>query len=318
MHGIVMKRRIIGIALLIGTLCYLGGCAGTDDSPSASRVLPAIDRVKWAAKKSLLDPCSWVPLAGAAVCSIDDFDEKIVNWADDHHPVFSSRENADDVSDDLADILDLTAWYTAALVPRSEQATDEEVLLDTCGSLSVIAFADKIGDYNLSTSKKYGLALAVVGANYLYTVPESRSDKTRLMVTQWLGHEGNYQLTTQLKKETNRVRPNGANDHSFPSGHTSSAFSSAQLASQNLTHYNFSGRTNFWARTSLFVLASGTGWARVEANKHYPSDVLFGAALGNFVGAFVSNLLIDKERKDVSISINPMDKGLAVNCTLRF
>ncbi|MBD3343874.1 MAG: hypothetical protein GF401_02280 [Chitinivibrionales bacterium] len=35
----------------------------------------------------------------------------------------------------------------------------------------------------------------------------------------------------------------------------------------------------------------GTGWARVEAQKHYPTDVLVGAALGNFCATFAAGIL---------------------------
>jgi len=313
-----IKSRIIKAIVLIGLTYCFTGCTASNLTPTESHILPSIDRVKWAAKKSLLDPCTLIPLAGAALCSIDDFDEKIVDWADDHHPLFSSRKNASNVSDDLVDILDMTAWCTAALAPRSEQSTNKEILLDTCQSVGIIALTGKIGDYNLDTDKKYFLALATIGANYFYTVPETQTSKTRLMLTQWLGHEGNSQLTTQIKNETNRTRPNGADDYSFPSGHTSSAFSSAQLASQNLNHYHFSDRVNFWARTGLFTLAFGTGWARVEAYKHYPSDVLFGAALGNFLAAFVSNLLNDTDNENFAIAISPVNRGLMVSYSFKF
>jgi hypothetical protein len=35
------------------------------------------------------------------------------------------------------------------------------------------------------------------------------------------------------------------------------------------------------------VVSTFTAWARVEAQKHYPSDVLAGAALGYFLTAFI-------------------------------
>ena len=35
------------------------------------------------------------------------------------------------------------------------------------------------------------------------------------------------------------------------------------------------------------VRASGVAWARVEAGRHFPSDVLAGAALGNFITTFI-------------------------------
>ncbi|NQZ56936.1 MAG: phosphatase PAP2 family protein, partial [Lentisphaeraceae bacterium] len=41
------------------------------------------------------------------------------------------------------------------------------------------------------------------------------------------------------------------------------------------------------------VLASGTAWARVESGKHYPSDVLAGAALGRVISIFVHDVLMD-------------------------
>ena len=40
------------------------------------------------------------------------------------------------------------------------------------------------------------------------------------------------------------------------------------------------------ARVGLYGLAGTTAWARIEAEKHFPSDVLAGAALGNFFARF--------------------------------
>jgi hypothetical protein len=36
----------------------------------------------------------------------------------------------------------------------------------------------------------------------------------------------------------------------------------------------------------------GASWARLEGNYHYPSDVLLGAALGNFIGRFLNDAFI--------------------------
>jgi membrane-associated phospholipid phosphatase len=84
------------------------------------------------------------------------------------------------------------------------------------------------------------------------------------------------ETTALLKAETNRVRPNGSGDESFPSSHTSNAAVHATLASQNLE----SLRLPDWGRTvgriGLATLTAGTAWARVEARQHFPSDVLAG------------------------------------------
>lgn len=313
-----MKKIIAQAFILIGLLQSFSGCATTDHCSTKNYTSSVVDRLKSAATESFIDPYTWVPLAGAALCSVDDFDGKISNWAVKHHPVFSSGKNAGNASDDLLEFLEMSAWMTAALAPRSERATKKEILLDTLQSSGIIALTGKIGDYQLSTKKKNWLIAANIGAAYFYTVPESKSSKTRLMAGQWLSHEGNTQLTFQLKNETNRIRPNKSDDRSFPSGHTSIAFNSARLISQNLDHYDFDDTVNFWLKTGVFTLASATGWARVEAQKHYPSDVLFGGALGNYLAAFVNHLLMDDDQENFSIRINTVNEELAINYSFRF
>lgn len=95
-------------------------------------------------------------------------------------------------------------------------------------------------------------------------------------------------LTTDaIKSASGRSRPNGANDRSFPSGHTSRAAAAARLAERNLSVMDLRPSTDQVANVLLVGGVAGTAWARVEAGVHYPSDVLAGAALGSFVAAFV-------------------------------
>lgn len=69
---------------------------------------------------------------------------------------------------------------------------------------------------------------------------------------------------------------------SFPSGHTSSAFSAASA---------FTAEIGYWrpnlklpAGIVLYTAASLVGVSRMYNNKHWASDVLGGAALGTFTG----------------------------------
>ena len=58
-------------------------------------------------------------------------------------------------------------------------------------------------------------------------------------------------------------------------------------------------------KTSFRLIAAGTAWARVEGGVHYPSDVLFGAALGNFVAVFVHDAFLPADsnvRFDATLS----------------
>lgn len=100
-------------------------------------------------------------------------------------------------------------------------------------------------------------------------------------------------LTGWLKDGSNRMRPDGSDSESFPSGHTSLAFTFATLANRNLDSLDFLGDFRGPLQISNTVLASGVAWARVEAHKHHPSDVLFGAALGHFLTAFIHDAFLN-------------------------
>ena len=81
--------------------------------------------------------------------------------------------------------------------------------------------------------------------------------------------------TTLAKHAVNRTRPDGSDNLSFPSGHTSSAFAMATVA-----HHHFGPRV--WI--PAYLVAGGIGVSRIQSNKHNLSDVLAGAALGYIVG----------------------------------
>ncbi len=77
-------------------------------------------------------------------------------------------------------------------------------------------------------------------------------------------------LTFGLKYTISATRPDGG-DHSFPSGHTSIAFSSAEFI---LERYGL----NYGI--PAYVAASFTGYSRVESKRHYTRDVVAGALIG--------------------------------------
>lgn len=77
-----------------------------------------------------------------------------------------------------------------------------------------------------------------------------------------------------LKQTTDISRPNGANTHSFPSGHTAQAFVAATFMHQELGH------KSVWFSIGAFSMASAVGVFRVLNNRHWISDVLAGAGIG--------------------------------------
>lgn len=76
-----------------------------------------------------------------------------------------------------------------------------------------------------------------------------------------------------LKKSLHETRPDGMAD-SFPSGHTANAFAGATLLSIEY------GKSHKWVPYAAYGVAAGVGIMRIANNKHYISDVLFGAGLG--------------------------------------
>jgi hypothetical protein len=61
--------------------------------------------------------------------------------------------------------------------------------------------------------------------------------------------------------------------------------------------------------SGLILITAGTAWARVEAKRHYPADILAGMAIGHFISAFVNDafLGLDSSRgvvPDAEISRN--------------
>jgi hypothetical protein len=102
-------------------------------------------------------------------------------------------------------------------------------------------------------------------------------------------------LTTGLKSGTGRVRPDGSDLFSFPSGHSATASLFATMASDNIARFDWPKPALFAGNTGLSLLAMSTAWARVEASKHYLSDALAGMAIGHFIGAFVNDLFLSPE-----------------------
>lgn len=101
-----------------------------------------------------------------------------------------------------------------------------------------------------------------------------------------------------LKRITKVERPDGSNFHSFPSGHTTIAFSSAQFMFREYKD------SNFWLGISGYPFAVFTGMYRVINDRHWVSDVVAGAGFGilstelaYWLYPKINNLIVGKEGK---------------------
>ena len=116
---------------------------------------------------------------------------------------------------------------------------------------------------------------------------------------------GTILITQGLKEAFPSRRPDGSDNKSFPSGHTSTSFAAAA------TLHN---RYGWEAGLPAYVVASFVGLSRVEARKHRVGDVLVGAAIGTATG----HLITRKANDRVQIVPWGSTNGAGVEVTMRF
>lgn len=93
--------------------------------------------------------------------------------------------------------------------------------------------------------------------------------------------------TYLLKHSIHKMRPDGTDNRSFPSGHTAIAFSGATVL-----HKEF-GKTSPWISVAGYAVATITAVDRVRRNRHHWEDVATGAAIG-FLSTQASYWIVDK------------------------
>jgi hypothetical protein len=76
------------------------------------------------------------------------------------------------------------------------------------------------------------------------------------------------------KSLTKKLRPDGSNYLSFPSGHTAHAFASAEFLRQEYKD------VSPWYGYAGYAVAMATGYLRMYNNRHWFSDVAAGAGIG--------------------------------------
>jgi membrane-associated phospholipid phosphatase len=90
-------------------------------------------------------------------------------------------------------------------------------------------------------------------------------------------------ITMILKHSFRIERPDQSDNLSFPSGHTTIAFTNASLLFDEFKD------SNIWYASSGFLFATATGALRIANNEHYLADVLVGAGIGMASAVLVSH-----------------------------
>lgn len=143
-------------------------------------------------------------------------------------------------------------------------------------------------------------------------------DKAKGYGVQLLAATAAIETSSLLKNVTSRERPDGRDNQSFPSGHATTSAAYSRLAADNLSWLDLSHPTRVMLAGGLDALSIGTAWARVEAGAHFPSDTLFGMALGNFSAAFFNAAFLGQDSANAALAFVPQPGGGELRWQLRF
>jgi membrane-associated phospholipid phosphatase len=141
-------------------------------------------------------------------------------------------------------------------------------------------FASKVSDLSLVAIPLALLASAEISGNLEFEELAWKSCESAA---------AGFLVAGILKTVTRRPRPHlekgygfweGGN--SFPSGHATVAWA---LAATTASHF----RDRKWVALIVYPLAGVISFSRVTSGNHFPSDVVFGSALGFVIGRHVVN-----------------------------
>jgi len=120
-----VARKFIWLSVLV---LGISGCGtlpnGREWGQDAIDPLPSWERIGRSALGAALDPLTWAPVVGAAVLQIDDYDQRISEWAIDRTPVFGSIARAQNASNWLLGASFAEALVSTVATPGGEDFDD--------------------------------------------------------------------------------------------------------------------------------------------------------------------------------------------------
>jgi hypothetical protein len=119
---------------------------------------------------------------------------------------------------------------------------------------------------------RYAPVIAVYGLDLVGVKAENTiADRSMMLLSSYVIASLSV---SSVKGFSNRMRPSGNNDQSFPSGHTAIAFMAAEFVHQEYKDQSI------WYSVGGYAIATGTGVLRMYNNAHWLSDVVAGAGFG--------------------------------------
>ncbi len=128
-------------------------------------------------------------------------------------------------------------------------------------------FHNELDNYIQYSPAALMLALKAAGV-------ESRSSWKKMLTADAFSMGLVIAMTRGIKPLAKEERPDGSNNHSFPSGHTATAFMCATMLQKEYGHLSP------WIGFGGYTVATATGVMRMMNNRHWMSDILAGAGMG--------------------------------------
>lgn len=196
---------------------------------------------------------------------------------------------------------------------------------------------DRSATYNKSNTARQASDIILVSS--LFVMPQfflyqnhTRKDIGSLMILSYEVLSINYGINSIVKSAVNRTRPYAYNPDytyeertdresrfSFYSGHTSITASMSFLWATVMTDYHPNMSKGFkigiWSFAAL--LPATTGYLRVKAGKHYPTDVITGYAIGALTGWLIPHLHKNK-KQNISVYPTRLFNTNGIGMTLTF
>lgn len=241
------------------------------------------------------------------------------------------------------------SWGKKALWPISSSRISEAFIKNIksphvwgpaagAGAIHLSGYDKKISSWASEHNPIYGSQKnASNSSDTLNQILYVESGISVFLTPSWNGSEGDYVVSklkggtvsffsmslaedfnNSVRKYVKRERPNGKDMRSLPSGHSTTAGASSAVLRKNMDHV---GMDQNWLRVVNGLnttLAAGVLWARVEAKAHYPTDVLMGYSVGNFISGLIFDSLMNLDPNEY-ISLYPNEnKGMTLSYSLGF
>lgn len=205
----------------------------------------------------------------------------------------------------------LTGVEILALDPSNVNGFDRNAIYNFSESArktsDILLYGSMLAPLSLLLDKKVRqdwVTVGVMGVEVLMiTYGVTSTTKTSVLRTRPFVY--NPDASYELKRESDAR-------YSFFSGHTAVSASVTFFAAKVFSDMNPDSKWKPLVWVGAAVIPAATGWARVEAGKHFPTDVITGYVVGAAIGYFIPVLHLKKDDSKASLSLEPHGNGMAL------